>query len=302
LIGVLLCVVSAGFAETAQAQSAYLNALQRSNYVVMSGDYNGDGYMDILMIAKQRIVIIDYDIPIPIAIPTPSPSFVLLSSGPVNFTLSTNVTAEMIASPVWQSGGYDLIYGDITGNGAGGVFLRARTVGGLSVSIVASQSNGVPQLLQVISAGSLGMDISGPTLSILLGDSNGDGRADLTVQQNGATQAVFLADSNGRYSAPFDQSSMSAVWSGLRAALANGETTQALQFVAPETRSSYGQAMTDVGVEEMRANTAGWSQFSVASQDGDLGVGKVSVAENGGTSTYIITFIRLDGLWYVESF
>jgi hypothetical protein len=268
----------------------------------MTGDYNGDGYVDILLIAKRRVILIDYDIPIPIALPTPSPSFVLLSSGPSTYTLSTDVTAQMLSSPVWQSGGYDLTYGDVSGNGAGGLFLRSTTAGGTSFTIVASAANGVPQLTQVISIATLGMDLGGSGISIQLGDTNGDGRADLSVLSNGVTIAVFLADSNGRFAAPDDQSSIGAVWLGLWSSFANSDTSRALQYISPDARSTYQSMLAEVGAEAMRVNAARWSAITVVSQSGSTGMGSISVVDDGSPSTYIITFSRVNGLWYVESF
>jgi hypothetical protein len=282
------------------AQIGYSNSLLRSNYIAKSGDYNGDGIPDVLMIAIKRVVLIDYDIPIPVAIPTPSPSFAILSSGPGNYSLDTSPSAGMIASGVWQSSTYDMVYGDILGNGAGGVVLRAKNAGLPSFSLGASPSNGAPQLIQVLSSSALGVDISGASGEVRLGDMNGDGRADLTVVSGGVVVAAYAANTNGQYVRD-ENLSIRATWQGVRSALEAGDRVKAALHIAEDSREFYSTIFQEMG-QYLPTATNGWSDITPLEILADESTWFMTVTAQGETTGHIVNFTKVNGTWQIGTF
>ena len=112
----------------------------------------------------------------------------------------------MLNSSVWQPGGYELIYGDLVGAGAGGMVIRSQGGGGTSFSITTLVSNGAPQLLQALTTATVGVDLGGSNVTTEVADQNNDGRADLVVKTAGRVSTVLLADANGLFHASSNNS------------------------------------------------------------------------------------------------
>ena len=182
----------------------------------------------------------------------PAPNFpnactlVLLSSIGGTYSLDANPPPSIVNSSVWQAGSHDVVFGDVLGNGTRAMVIRARTQGGASF-LIATSVTGAPQLLEQLTTARLGIDISAAGTTVELSDTNGDGRADMTVKMNGAVTNVFLADASGMFDKGTDETttqnntvaSVRAVWGGFGAALNAGNTSQALQYVSTASAPYY---------------------------------------------------------------
>jgi RHS repeat-associated protein len=99
--------VASGIMTVMPASAAPNGALGRTHYTAMSGDINGDGQEDILLVASPTNIMLnlDDDFQFPLSVPAQAPSFVILSGA--------NGTHSIQASPdtsvfeySWQAGNY----------------------------------------------------------------------------------------------------------------------------------------------------------------------------------------------------
>lgn len=283
-----------------EAQAAEAGSLPSSNYRPRYGDLNGDGRTDVLMVAVRKIILIDYDIPIPVPLPTPHPTFLLLSTGSGGYVVMTSISSEALSSPIWQDGGYEVVFGDILGEGHGSVILRSTIAGGPSFSLVVHGTSGAPELVQVLSPETLGLAIAGPNVSVQLQDNNGDGRDDLIVLVDGQTQWIYVAGLDGRFILN-DTQSLRAAWEGLKSSIASGDAERALAYIAEGSRPLYGRALSDMGAAVMQL-PARWSDIQPVSQVGDYSIWSASVAHPDGERTHVIIFLKHEGQWFIEAF
>lgn len=109
---------------------------------VYAGKFNADGYADLLIQAKPKIVMIDYEIPIPV--PTfPSNAFgvVFAQSGSSPFQLAGVQQWNRNAHGVdWSSMLTNVVIGDFNGDGRSDVILQARTAGRSSYLLTGNAS------------------------------------------------------------------------------------------------------------------------------------------------------------------
>lgn len=107
--------------------SAFKWSTQNSNIFV--GDFNGDGKKDLLVQARPKLVMIDYDVPIPVPTYPPNMNGVALSLGGVTPFQQVGVQQwSRIANGVdWSPLSATVIVGDLNGDGRADVLLQART-------------------------------------------------------------------------------------------------------------------------------------------------------------------------------
>jgi len=223
----VLAIPSLGFAQTPS------DIFGRAEYDIRSGDVNSDGYIDILANARMKFAMIGLDdLTIPIRVPSTVATFAIISDSTGNYSLTTDVSAALLANPAWRLGTHDLRFGDILGNGAGGAIIEARNAGDPSFSVSATPA-GVPQLLQRLDASSIGSDLAAAGTTSFLSDRNADGRADLTIERNGFITSVLYADSNGVFTAN-REGTVRAVWLGFKGFLDSGNTSSALGYIAAD--------------------------------------------------------------------
>ena len=181
--------VCASFAHAATTWSA-------QDYDLYPGDFNGDGITDILYVAKD-----------------PSkPSGIAYSSALNGQTtaLSFSQTWESNYLGIqWYGNAYGVIVGDFNGDGASDILLQRNTPGD-SYLLFSNPTNTFSGNLftgisQNISYNAFGLPSSFDRYKLLVGDFDGDGRADLFLQATSSSDvsAVVVADANGQFtSAP----------------------------------------------------------------------------------------------------
>jgi hypothetical protein len=277
------------------------DVLQAAQYSVFKGDVNGDGYPDYLVKAKIKIVMIDYDVPFPVPLKPPSPTFVLLSNGGA-YSLDSNPTNVVINSAVWQPGSYEMIFGDVQGNGNISLLLQNRTSGAPSFLIAISATTGAPQLLEKLDVSAVGYDLSAVNTTIELRDASKDGRADLIVRVDGKIAQVLYASSDGTFSKPKnDQDQVGAAWAAFTAALDSNDIASAAQFIAPDAQDKYLGALASLG-SAVTALTQHWSQFRPMVVKPDYALCSVIESGDGPENIHIVTFIRGSTGWALTDF
>ncbi len=296
--GLVLLFLSLTGTMTIRAQNAPPNIFQDGEYAVFTGDYNGDGILDVLLRAKTRIVIIDFDIAIPILIKT-KPGTLLLQSSGGSYSLLSNPGTEIVGSSIWQPGVYQLIYGDFAGSGIGGMLVQSRTAGETSFTISA-QASGAATFVQALTPTSLGVDLGSAGVLTELQDQNDDGRADLVVSQSGLVSAVLLADTNGNFTRS-EQASIQAVWFGFLRALSAEDVSLASQYIDASSRERYQQALLNMGgaMTSVRQTLGNFSAVGMSSTHAHF---IVDQTVNGVTRLHFVDFVFKDGRWSLVSF
>ena len=124
--------------------------LEKSGYVVYTGDFNVDSKPDVLLVPRGKFFVIDLDdliVPIVIKAPATSQTILLQSGAGSAYTLTLNPGAAAVNSSVWARGGYDITLDDRMGTGKGAITLTAKQ-GGLPVgfTVASSASGALPEL------------------------------------------------------------------------------------------------------------------------------------------------------------
>lgn len=111
--------------------SAYDGAIQRTTYVVMTGDVNGDGQNDLLFKAQ------------PGAVSPSSPTFTLISSAYGVYALVVNPAAATLNAAAWQPANQQIVYGGPDGTFAGSIKVTAAfsTQASFVVAMAAATGN-----------------------------------------------------------------------------------------------------------------------------------------------------------------
>ncbi|HEU5133719.1 MAG TPA: hypothetical protein VFU13_01125 [Steroidobacteraceae bacterium] len=284
----------------AHAQSnSPATGLQRAQYQVFSGDYNGDGFKDILAKAKPKVIPIALDdLAIPIVIYA-SPTFVLMSNNGAPYSLVTKPASSIVNSSVWLASTHAVDFGDFLGNGVTSMMIRSIVPNGDSFTVTTSASVIQPSLLQRISSSDLGIDLGAVGRTTEFRDSNRDGRADLVVRTNGRITDVFIADTNGQFARATGNGSIEASWFAFRASLDANDPASALNFISITRRSKYSAAFQAIGTQ-LPNLTQRWSSFAavriVSSRFANY---LITQTINGVATDYMITFVWENGRWVV---
>ncbi|MGH8137695.1 MAG: FG-GAP-like repeat-containing protein, partial [Steroidobacteraceae bacterium] len=173
-----LCTLGSGLA-VAQVPNSWSN----EDYTFYAGDFNGDGFTDILYIGRNASL----------------PSGILLSDGTAP-TIAAQTWASNYLGIPWSSDAYTVAVGDFNGDGKTDIFLQSN-VPGDSYLILTDSSGSVSAISQTIAQGAMGMDWSAGAHHLVVGDFNGDGRADLYLQPvfRDDASAIVYADANGQF-------------------------------------------------------------------------------------------------------
>ena len=282
--------------------SQYANLLQRADYRFFSGDINGDGHIDVLAKSKLRIVMIDFDPAIPIVLKSPSPTFMLLSDSSGQYSLITSPPAATVASAIWRPNSHELSFGDVDGTGSVALLARARVAGEPSFVVVTSATNGMPLLRQHLTTTAIGVDISGPSVSLALTDTTRDGRADLIIRTDGRISTVLAANAAGLFVAPdTSQDRIIMAWNAFCASLDAADVASAANFIDEQSRPRYVPALNDLGVA-ITGVTTSWSAPKAVEVDTDYAVYSVVQTMDGRSDIHLALFIRVNGNWLLSDF
>jgi VCBS repeat-containing protein len=160
--------------------SLWAPASYTNNNSLTSGDFNGDGFVDLA--ASMELSdngAAHYTIN------------VLLSNGNGTFQPAIDYTDFPIYADRSEADSFPLIAGDF--NGDGKADLAAGGLGSHIVNVVMSSGDGLAPSIRSNSIGA-------GALAMATGDLNGDGRADLVTANEGGFVSVFLANADGRFS------------------------------------------------------------------------------------------------------
>lgn len=279
----------------------FSDALQTSSYAVATADINGDGVPDVLMRAQPKVMTLplDDDLMVPIVKPVKSPTFVLLSDGGW-FSLVSNPDDGLVRNPLWRGDSHELVFGDVMGDGGGSVLIRAKSSGYPSFVVARDGSGGALRLVQELSSGALGLDVSAQGTTVELKDSNGDGRSDLYVNVDGRPRAVLLADKSGTFHANQDDT-IRAVWSAMLAALDMRDPARALTYIGEDSRPKYAQAFTEMG-DGVTQVSLSLREFATVEVRSRYATASVLQTVNNRVSIRYITFLRNGNDWTILEF
>ncbi len=179
-------LLAAGSALAASPGNVAIPAnMSAKDYNFYAGDFNGDGYTDLLYIAKDPR----------------HPSGIILSDG-TNLTIPFQSWGSSYLGIPWSSGLYNVIVADFNGDGKADILLQRKTPG--DSYLLLTGSKGVVAISQTIAETTAGVAWSADQHRIVVGDFNGDGKADVFLQATtpGGLNAIVLADANGQFTAP----------------------------------------------------------------------------------------------------
>lgn len=302
----VLCIVALGLQLPfvtnvfAQANGDPRVALQQAGYTAYSGDLEHDGDIDVLVKAKSRIALIDFDPIIPVVLKPSSPTFLLRASGSV-YSLEINPPTNIVRDSLWAAGAFDLMFGDVTGTGARTLLLRSRAADATSFLITPSLSTGQPQLLQTLTPAVLGVDLGGTTSEVTLQDKDSDGQTDLVVRSNGVVVAVLIARDDGTFAKETSSEGQPLMaWRIFCASLDDGNLDAALSYISTPSRGQYQTALVNLGtaITGLTSNWVGIKTVEVASSYAIF-----NVTQNLGENLqYQIVMVKEDGQWRVDLF
>ena len=162
----------------------YVDYRVTQDYDLYPGDFNGDGFTDLLYIAKN---------------PNNS-SGIILSDG-TNLAVSLQSWSSNYLGISWSSASYNVIVADFNGDGKADILLQSKTPG--DSYLLLAGASGITAMSQTIAVDTAGISWSADQHLIVAGDFNGDGKADVFLQATtpAGLNAIITADANGQFTA-----------------------------------------------------------------------------------------------------
>jgi RHS repeat-associated protein len=153
------------------------------DYDLYPGDFNADGYTDLLYIAKDASDV----------------SGIAVSNGTAPNVPWQTWPANYLGIP-WSGNAYAVTVADFSGDGRADVFLQ-RKVSGDHYLLIANAAGKITAISQTVPNSHLGLTWSADTHRVVAGDFNGDGRADLFLQATSAAglNAVVTPNAAGQF-------------------------------------------------------------------------------------------------------
>lgn len=264
------------------------SSLIEANYTVYSGDINGDGTDDLLLEAKRLFAVASIDPIVILRIASASPSFFLQSKGS-SYQLIIDRNALSSDSPKWTPNNFEILHGDVNGDGIQELLLRSLNNDN-SFVIRVSELTGAPVISQVLTKEGVGGVISGINKEVLLTDVNNDGRFDIVVYFNDTITDIFLATSNGVFALPkTEEDDVIKSWLGFCFSLASGNINSAASFIHPEMRQRYSEALHSIG-DGVSDIPQYWSELELIRINDEIAEYVVTQDFNGERIMHMITF------------
>ncbi len=184
LILLLLCALCGHVFAAVASNVAIPATMSAKDYDFYTGDFNGDGYTDLLYIAKDPSHL----------------SGIILSDG-TTLSIPFQSWGNSYLGIPWSSGLYNVIVADFNGDGKDDILLQRKTPG--DSYLLLTGKTGIVAISQTIANMTAGVEWSADQHRIVVGDFNGDGRADVFLQATtpGGLNAIILTDSNGQFTA-----------------------------------------------------------------------------------------------------
>lgn len=170
-------------------------------YDLYSGDFDGDAKTDVLYIAKD---------------PSKSSGIAKSDSSGAPNTPWQSWSDNYLGIP-WSGGVYKAFVADFNGDTRADIFLQ-RTTPGDNYLLLTAANGKVMAISQTVASNALGLTWSADQHRIVVGDFDGNGKADLFLQPTSADglAAVVLADGNGQFMAGPQQSWSDATWGAFK--------------------------------------------------------------------------------------
>jgi RHS repeat-associated protein len=194
--------------SAATAGTQTVAGMSAQDYDFYAGDFNGDGYTDLLFIAKD-----------------PSHSSGIILSDGTALTIPLQTWGNAYLGIPWSAGMYTVIVADFNGDGKADILLQRNTPG--DSYLLLTEDGGVGAISQTIANSTAGVIWSADQHHIVAGDFNGDGKADIFLQATspGGLNAIIEADANGQFTAKAPAQSWNDGYLGF-----NWATSEALVF------------------------------------------------------------------------
>lgn len=150
-----------------------------AGHQVVAGDFNGDGWSDLLFQAL------------------PGNNGEALLQSLINGQLGQPITwSDNHLGTNWNASAHKLVVGDFNGDGKDDVFMQA--IPGLASGVMLSDGSGFVKSSQGAITSIGGLDVSQAGHTLIVGDFNGDGRDDLFLQANDGMHRSGIALSGAR--------------------------------------------------------------------------------------------------------
>jgi len=95
---------------------------------------------------------------------------------------------------------------------------------------------------------------------------------------------------------------LQAKWNSMTSSLSSGDTTTALTYIAPGTRTSY-EEMFNALIDQLPSIVATETEFNLISIKDNIAEYELVTLENGTTYSYEVIFIKdKDGIWIIQDF
>ena len=178
----LVFLLTLGSTSSAAPTPTTLTTDSTLDYDFYPGDFNGDGFTDILYIAKN---------------PNNS-SGIILSDG-TDLTILLQSWSNPYLGIDWSQ--YNVIVADFNGDGKADILLQSKAPG--DSYLLLTGDTGITAISQTIAVDAAGVTWSADQHRIIAGDFNGDGKADVFLQATSpeGLNAVVTADANGQFTA-----------------------------------------------------------------------------------------------------
>jgi RHS repeat-associated protein len=196
-----------------------------------SGDFNYDGYDDILLQAQPEWVLIPYeDLTIPVPVYRAGSYGIVVSDGTGKPTTVHYSWSHDHLGLEWSPLHYEIFIDNFDGACTDDILLQAKRAGGPSYIVLTSCSGQVPvgSTVHTLAAGYLGLNWDATSYDFQVGDYNGDGRADIYMQavvQGGANRIAATSSTGNITSTPIvhDPAWLSLYTPGTAAGFTPGE-------------------------------------------------------------------------------